>query len=49
MYQEDRVYEVKKIGVKFWGAEKIGLLIPLGKESKKTFRDLVALDQSLER
>ena len=49
MYQEDRVYEVKKIGVKFWGAEKMGLLIPLGKESKKIFRDLVALEQSLER
>ena len=39
----------KKIGVKFWGAEKMGLLIPLGKESKKIFRDLVALEQSLER
>ena len=36
-----------KIGVKCWGAEKIGLLIPLGKESK-SFRDLVPLEQGLE-
>ena len=36
-----------KIGVKFWGAEKIGLLIPLGKENR-SFRDLVPLEQGLE-
>ena len=49
MYQKDSVYDVKKIGAKFWGAEKMGLLIPLGKESKTIFRDLVALEQSLKR
>ena len=37
-----------KIVMNCWGAEKIGLLIPLGKESKKRFRDLAALQQSLE-
>ena len=37
-----------KTEVKCWGAEKIRLLIPLGKESKKSFRDLVALEQGLE-
>ena len=36
-----------KIGVKCWGAEKIGLLIPLGK-GNKSFRDLEALEQGLE-
>ena len=36
-----------KIGVKFWGTEKIGLLIPLGKENR-SFRDLVPLEQGLE-
>ena len=35
-------------GEKFWGAEKMGLLIPPGKENKKSFRELVALEQSLE-
>ena len=37
-----------KIGEKLWGAEKMGLLIPPGKENKKSFRDLVALEQGLE-
>lgn len=37
-----------KIGVKFWGAEKMRLLIPTGKENKKHFRDLVAREQGLE-
>ena len=37
-----------KIVMNCWGAEKIGLLIPLGKESKKRIRDLAALQQSLE-
>ena len=36
-----------KIGVKFWGTEKIGLLIPLGKENR-SFRDLVPLEKGLE-
>ena len=36
-----------KIGEKFWGAEKTGLLILPGKQKKK-FRDLVALEQGLE-
>ena len=36
-----------KIGVKFWGAEKMVLLIPAGKENKKSFTDLVALEQGL--
>ena len=36
-----------KIGMKCWQAEKIRLLIPLGKESK-SFRDLAALEQGLE-
>ena len=36
-----------KIGGKCWGAEKIGLLIPLGK-GNKSFRDLEALEQGLE-
>ena len=37
-----------KKGEKFWGAEKMGLLILPGKENKKSFRDLVALEQGLE-
>jgi len=37
-----------KIGEKLWGAEKMGLLIPPGKENKKSFRDLVALEQGLK-
>jgi len=37
-----------KTEVNCWGAEKFGLLIPLGKESKKRFRDLAALEQGLE-
>ena len=36
-----------KIGMKCRPAEKIKLLIPLGKESK-SFRDLAALEQGLE-
>ena len=35
-----------KTGVNFWGAEKFGLLIPLGKKSK-SFRDLAVLQQGL--
>ena len=35
-----------KVGVKCWGAEKIRLLIPLGKKSK-SFRDLAVLQQGL--
>ena len=37
-----------KIGEKFWEAEKMGLLILPGKQNKKKFRDLVALEQGLE-
>ena len=37
-----------KIGVKFWGTEKMRLLITLGKENKKNFRDLVALEKGLK-
>ena len=36
-----------KTGIKFWGAEKMVLLIPAGKENKKSFTDLVALEQGL--
>ena len=36
-----------KIGVKCWGAEKIGLLISLGNKSK-SFRDMVPLEQGLK-
>ena len=36
-----------EIGVKCWWAEKMGLLISLGKENK-SFRDLAALQQGLE-
>ena len=37
-----------KIGEKFWEAEKMGLLILPGKQNKKKFRDLVALEQGLK-